>query len=29
LKFSSIDELKEKMEDDIVLVKKYFIDNPL
>lgn len=29
LKFDSVEQLKEKMEEDIVLVKKYFIDNPL
>lgn len=29
LKFNSIEELKEAMEKDILLVRKYFIDNPL
>lgn len=28
-KFNSIEQLKEEMEKDIVLVKKYFIDKPL
>lgn len=29
LKFNTIEELKEKMDEDILLVRKYFIDNSL
>ncbi|WP_099469029.1 bifunctional riboflavin kinase/FAD synthetase [Konateibacter massiliensis] len=29
LKFDSVETLKEKMEQDILIVRKYFIDNPL
>jgi riboflavin kinase / FMN adenylyltransferase len=29
LKFDTIEQLKDKMDKDILLVKKYFIDNPL